>query len=127
MRAANQRALDERRHQAATLLASRARGSSARLFVKDLRREVHRLRALAAEYEALRLAVKAEVECKAAERRGRAATRIQAAQRGVQGRWQYVRRREASEEQLALARDFEGLRAAVKAEVGRTLTLTLKS
>jgi hypothetical protein len=45
----------------------------------------------------------------------------------VQGRWQYVRRREASEEQLALARDFEGLRAAVKAEVGRTLTLTLKS
>ena len=123
VRSENNRALLERRDQAATLLGAWARGLSARKFAKQRRLEQQQMRALAAEYESLRAAVKAEVDRMRAERLERAAAaaavRIQAVLRGLQGRLQCARRREAKEEQLALARDFEGLRTAVKAEVAR--------
>ena len=123
VRSENSRALLKRRYQAATLLGSWARGMSARRFVKQRRLEQQQMHALAIEYESLRGAVKAEVDRMQAGRlehaAAAAAVRIQAVLRGLHGRWQCAQRREAREEQLALARDFEGLRTAVKAEVAR--------
>lgn len=123
VRSENNRALLERRERAATLLVSQARGFSARRLVARRRLEQQHLRALAVEFESLRAAVKAEVDRMQAKRLERAAAtaavRIQAVVQGQKGRLWCAQRREVREEQLTLAMEFEGLRAAVKAEVAR--------